>query len=317
MKPIARRAFVKKTALAAGCLPWIPAAVPDFWQHGTDSPGLEMHLFSKHLQFLSCTEAAEVAAQLGFSGLDLTVRPGGHVEPENVKVALPKALEAIGRGGSRCQLMTTAVGSADNPIDRDVLETSAANGVTMYRSDWFRYDRTLGMKASLAHFRGQVARLSQLNKQLGLVGCYQNHAGSLIGASAWEVDELLEDADRQSFGVQYDIRHATLEGGLSWENGLHLLRSHIKSVVLKDFKWEQVNGSYQVVNTPIGEGMVDFARFFKLLKAYRIRVPVILHLEYPLGGAEHGARKLEIDKGLVFDAMKNDLKTIKDLWANT
>jgi L-ribulose-5-phosphate 3-epimerase UlaE len=30
-----------------------------------------------------------------------------------------------------------------------------------------------------------------------------------------------------------------------------------------------------------GEGMVDFKTYFKLLKQYRIMVPVTLHLEYP------------------------------------
>jgi len=34
---------------------------------------LEIHLFSKHLQFLNWKEAAEVAADIGFTGLDITV----------------------------------------------------------------------------------------------------------------------------------------------------------------------------------------------------------------------------------------------------
>ncbi|MEM9984789.1 MAG: sugar phosphate isomerase/epimerase, partial [Bacteroidota bacterium] len=45
---------------------------------------LEVHLFSKHLQFLGYRAMAEKATELGFAGLDLTVRPNGHVSPEKV-----------------------------------------------------------------------------------------------------------------------------------------------------------------------------------------------------------------------------------------
>ena len=37
-------------------------------------------------------------------------------------------------------------------------------------------------------------------------------------------------------------------------------------------------------------------------------------MEYPLGGAEHGATQLSCDKQVVFNAMKKDLKKVHDLW---
>ncbi len=300
--------------MAAGALPFVSSPLGTLWQEHKHSRELPVHLFSKHLQFLDCREAAEVAAQLGFAGLDLTVRPGGHVAPEKVREQLPRAMEAIKGGGSHCRLITTAVANEADPMDMAVLETAAAEGVSFYRTNWFRYHESMDMKASLKIYRDQLTRLSRLNKKLGLVGCYQNHAGKLIGASAWELHYLLEDSDPGSFGIQYDIRHATVEGGLSWENGLRLLKGHIKSIVLKDFRWERVNGAYKVVNVPIGEGMVNFTRFFTLLKEYGIDVPAILHLEYPLGGAEHGDSSIDIDKELVFDAMKKDLRAVWELW---
>ena len=52
----------------------------------------------------------------------------------------------------------------------------------------------------------------------------------------------------------------------------------------------------------------------KLLKRYQINVPVTLHLEYSLGGAESGATKISCDKKIVFDAMKKDLQKVHDLW---
>ena len=313
MKQFSRREFIMSSGLAAAGLP-LMTAPGDLTRQRRQAAGLEVHLFSKHLHFLDPEQASEVAVSLGFDGLDLTVRPKGHVEPKSVKDTLPGAIEAIRRGGSRCSLITTAVGDAEDETDKAVLETAAAEGIAYYRSNWYRYHPDLSMKESIDSYAHQLAGLSEFNKKLGLTGCYQNHAGTLIGASLWEIDSLLEAADTEFFGVQYDIRHATVEGGLSWENGLRLIHTKIKTIVLKDFKWGLVDGQWQVVNTPIGEGMVNFKRYFRLLKDLGIRVPAILHLEYPLGGAEHGERDLKIDRKLVFHAMKKDLNTVKDLW---
>jgi L-ribulose-5-phosphate 3-epimerase len=43
-----------------------------------------VYIFSKHLQFLGYEDMAQAAAEIGFDGIDLTVRPGGHVPPETV-----------------------------------------------------------------------------------------------------------------------------------------------------------------------------------------------------------------------------------------
>ncbi len=276
---------------------------------------LPVHIFSKHLQFLDYQEAGKTAAALGFAGIDLTVRPNGHVLPERVKEDLPKALEAIKKGGSQCKLMTTAVESIGNESDRNVIRTAAALGITHYRSNWFDYNAREAMQDSIRHFTKEVEDLSHFNKNNGIIGCYQNHAGTKIGASLWEVAQLLQTADPAYFGVQYDIRHATVEGGLSWENGLRLIKDQIKTIVLKDFKWEQVNGKWTTVNTPIGAGMVNFTNYFGLLKKYQINVPVILHMEYALGGAESGANILSLPKEQVFKAMRSDVQAVQRLWA--
>jgi L-ribulose-5-phosphate 3-epimerase len=57
--------------------------------------------------------------------------------------------------------------------------------------------------------------------------------------------------------------------------------------------------------------MVDFRRFFRLLKEYKLEIPVSLHYEYPLGGAENGSSKLTIERNDVISAMKKDLSTLK------
>ncbi len=306
-----RRHFVKKIG-ALGLLAPFTGIV--FGQLAQIDKPLEVHIFSKHLHFLDYHEAAETAAEIGFKGLDLTVRPKGHVLPENVIKDLPSAVGAIKKAGLKCEMITTAVSDVENQLDADVIKVAAGEGVKFYRSNWFEYKKDLSLEESLDFYKERVRQLSEFNKEHNIVGCYQNHSGIKIGASVWEVRKILETADTDFFGAQYDIRHAVVEGGRSWPNGIKLLKKHIKTVALKDFKWGKVNGQWKIVNVPIGEGMIDFKNYFKMLKSYSLKPPVSLHLEYPLGGADKGRRELTVDKKVVFDAMKKDLSLIQKIW---
>ncbi len=308
-----RRVFLKKSVLMGAILPLVPDVFPLGFANDETGP-LKIHIFSKHLQFLNYRDMADAAAEIGFDGVDLAVRPKGHVNPERVADELPKASEALINAGFSPLMMTTSVDDPDNKADIKVLETAAKLGMQYYRMGYFRYLEEKTIPESVRIFQKRVENLNQLNMDLGLIGSYQNHAGNYVGASIWELYELLKHTGHQNLGAQYDIRHAVVEGGQSWQNGLRLIQPMIKSLVLKDFIWEKENGKWLTKNTPIGEGMVDFKTYFQLLKRYNLQVPVSLHLEYPIGGAEHGDTKLSVDKKAVFQAMKTDLQKVHELW---
>ena len=249
---------------------------------------------------------AQAAAEIGFDGVDLTVRPKGHVLPEQVEELLPKAVGHIKNNGLKTDMMTTSIKDPDDETSLRVLKTAAGNGIKTYRMGYWRYEKgEEDIPAALDRFRKKMQKLANLNKKLGIKGGYQNHSGSYVGASLWEVWHLLKNTSEDGLGAQYDIRHATLEGGYYWKTSLRLLQKRIVSIVLKDFKWQKTNGKWKAVNTPIGEGMVDFTTFFQLLKQYKINVPVSLHYEY-LGGMT-GRKE-------IFQAMKKDLQEVRRLW---
>jgi sugar phosphate isomerase/epimerase len=314
MESTSRRDFIKKTALTASVLPFLNFPLNAWAIDNTSEEHLSVNIFSKHLQFLDYKTTGEMAAEMGFSGVDLTVRPKGHVLPESVKIDLPKAVSEIKFAGSNCEMITTSIESVNNTLDVDIIKTAAKSGVKYYRTHWFKYLEDQTMEDSLKLYMQRIKELSDLNKEHNIIGYYQNHAGTKVGASFWEIKKILEAADLNYFGTQYDIRHALAEGGHSWENGLKLLQSNIKGIVLKDFKWGKVNGKWKPINVPVGEGMVDFKTYFKLLKKYKLKPPVSLHLEYDLGGAEKGKSKISVDKKVVFDAMIKDLNKVQKLW---
>lgn len=315
MTNTSRRNFIRKAGLISATVPFARSPLLA-WGTSTRKESLDIHIFSKHLQFLDYKESGQIAAELGFAGVDLTVRPNGHVLPEKVKKDLPTAVKAIEEAGSSCKLITTDVESIHHPVDVDVIRTAARLGIKYYRSNWFSFPEDQSMPEALEKFSQQVKELSELNREYGIIGCYQNIKGIKVGSSFWEVKKILESADHAFFGSEFDIRHATMEGANSWQNAVRLLHPHIKTIVIKDFKWGKVGGKWEAINTPVGEGMVDFKRYFSMLKQYGISPPVTLHIEYPIGGAEHGDRELTIDRERVYAAMKKDLETIQKIWKN-
>ncbi|MFD2588695.1 sugar phosphate isomerase/epimerase family protein [Croceitalea marina] len=313
-KGISRRKFTKLSAAAAGSLPFMKfqnTLVNAIQEH---SETIEVHLFSKHLQFLDFNAMSEAAAEMGFNGLDLTVRPKGHVLPERVSEDLPKAVTAMENSGLEPKMMTTNVWDITQTEQKKVLETASNLGFTYYRTGWLKYPEDKAITESQSNFGQQAKKLEDVNETLDLIGCYQNHAGNHVGAPIWDLPPILETTNNRYIGVQYDIRHAVVEGGSSWELGLKRIKPFIKSIVIKDFKWGIVDGKWKPINTPLGEGMVNFKRYFSLLKEYGINVPVSLHLEYDLGGAEHGATEITMDKKEVFSKMKKDLTFLRAVW---
>ena len=156
-----------------------------------------------------------------------------------------------------------------------------------------------------------MERLEQLNASYGIHGAYQNHDGKNVGAPIWDIWELIKDRDPQYMGIQFDIRHAYVEGAKSWPIDLEQIHSHIRTIVIKDFKWAQrEEGSWYVQNVPIGEGMVDFPAYFKLLKKLNVQGPISYHIEY-----DHfdEGDSLAIKKEKTIRAMRKDLLAIRDL----
>jgi L-ribulose-5-phosphate 3-epimerase len=273
-------------------------------------------VFSKHLQWCkSFDEMAEFAAKVGFDGVDLTVRKGGHVPPEKVVDLLPKAVKAVEKAGLKVNMMTAGLNDPDDKWTVPVLKTAGELGIGYYRMGYLRYDKKLGVAKSLPGLRKKMAKLAELNEKYKIHGAYQNHAGARVGGAVWDIWELVKDLDPKWIGCQYDIRHATVEGATSWPLGFDLLQKHTKITAIKDFKWGQVNGEWKYFNVPLGKGAVDFDKYFELYKKYKIEGPISLHYEYPMGGANKGARELSISQKELKSAMLADLDQLK-VWLN-
>lgn len=314
-----RRQFVSAAAAAAlmpQCVASAFAAAP-----GAASASVALrsddttclHVFSKPLHFLDYRATAELVAEAGFGGIDFSVRRGGHVEPARVRDDLPRAVEAAHAFGLRVEMITTGILRADDKDTAAVLETAAKLGVKFYRLGWFNYDPHRSPWQTIETLKPVMRDLAALNRHYGLHGAYQNHSGLHVGAAGWDLFELLRDLDPQWIGCQFDIRHATTDGGLCWPNTLRLLAPWIRCADVKDFRWLQAPGKARVEGMPIGEGIVDFAAYFQFRRTLAISGPMSVHFEYPpFEGGPAGLGK-SARRDLLGQAMAKDAASLRRL----
>jgi len=93
------------------------------------SSKLKVSIFSKHLQFLQGAELAQTAADIGFDGIDITVRNGGHVDTARVRQDLPPLVAVIRNHGLEVPMITTDIVDADTPHTADILKAMAELGI--------------------------------------------------------------------------------------------------------------------------------------------------------------------------------------------
>jgi sugar phosphate isomerase/epimerase len=274
--------------------------------------GREICVFSKHLQWLDYDAMAGTAAEIGFDGIDLTVRPGGHVVPEKAADDLPRAVEAVRKNGLDVYMMTTAVVDPGGPYTEPILKTAHQLGIQYYRTGYLDYDVSLGIAESLQSYKPMLRDLAEMNKEYGIHGAYQNHAGTRVGGPVWDVWFLIKDLDPRWIGCQYDVRHATLEGGYCWSLGLRLLAPFVKTTVIKDFKWVEAHGTWEDQSVPFGEGMVNFKEYFEIIRELNISGPISVHYEYPIEPSESTLSSAERRK-LTMSVMRNDLLRLRSM----
>lgn len=232
-----RRDFIKLATLAGiGISPIVNYANSLFNPTELLTHDLKVFIFSKHLQFLNYKDMCDAAKEIGFDGIDLTVRPRGHVLPENVTEDLASATEAVKNYGLLTEMITTNVKDANMLSDRKVLEAASSLGYKYYRTGWYKYSKDDDIKTRFMNIQEKLKDLYELNEQLGISGSYQNHSGQYMGSSIWELNQALEGFSPLYLGSQYDIMHATVEGGENWELGLRLVKDKINTLVIKDFK---------------------------------------------------------------------------------
>ncbi len=247
---------------------------------------MQLIMFTKHLQEFSIAETAHRVKALGFDGLDLTVRPGGHVVPERVGSDLAKAVADAHGEGLTIPLISTAITSAATPHAEAVLAAAAHDDIRKIKLGYWNIPKGGDLRQAIDQARRDLDGLEKLAETYHVTLGIHNHSGApYVNCQPAILWTLLRDRDPNRVAAYFDPGHATVEGGNGgWRQGFELLAPQVRLVAIKDFAWKSEPGKpkavWQSVYVPLREGIVPWPEFFERLSKTSFDGPISLHSEY-------------------------------------
>lgn len=247
---------------------------------------MQLIMFSKMLQEFPVAEAGDIIKDLGFEGVDLTVRDGGHVSPESVEKDLEPAVCALADRGLSVPMITTNITSADDPTAEPIFRAAAANGIPRLKLGYWQVREFGTMREKIEEARMSLVGISKLAMKYGVSANIHVHSGDFLSAMSAVVWNLIEPYEATVIGAYPDLCHMGLEGGRSgWKQGLDLLGDRINMVGVKNAglypeKDAEGNVRWQGKLVPVWEGLTPFRQAFGFLKQTGFDGPCSFHSEY-------------------------------------
>ena len=267
--PLNRRSFMAGTAAAAAAAA-LPHSAANAGGWAQDKP-YEYCTFIKFIQDLSHDELAQTLKGIGFDGAEVTVRKGGYIAPEAAADELPKLAEVFAKHDLKISILTTDIVDVETPNAESIIKAAKGLGIQFYRMGFCRYDLQAPILPQLEVFKRKFKELAALNRESGVTAVYQNHAGGkYLGATFWDLLQVLKDIPREEIGSIFDVRHAVAEGSGAWPIYYDIIKPHIAALSAKDFNWglkKEKDTRLTPLHGPLGEGQVDYKKFLKQFKS--------------------------------------------------
>ena len=251
----------------------------------------EVCVYSESFQDLPIPRFCETFKGIGVDGVDLTVRPGGHIEPRDVETKLPEAYEAARSAGLKISMLTTGITEPDANA-RAILATCSKLGIDRVKLGYHHYESFGQLKEEIDSVRRKLERLAEFARPFGVLPCVHVHAGPTIPSSGVMLYELLRDFRPDRIGAYVDSSHMTLEGGGDgWRQSIDLLAPWIALVALKNFWWEKLDRDavgqqkWRYRFCPLADGIASVPSFVKALEDVGYKGFYTLHTEYKSGNS--------------------------------
>jgi len=269
-------------------------------------------VFTKSFQDRPIPEVCRIFKEIGADGLDLTVRPGGHIDPKNVVEELPPAVEAAKEAGVKVLFLTTGITDPDE-TSRKLLGTAAKLGIDRVKLGYYRYSKFGEMTREIDDVKKRLAAVAKMAKSFGVLPCVHIHSGKYIPSHGTMLYEVIRDFAPDEVGAYVDPQHMTKEGGVDgWRQGLDLLAPWISLCSMKNFAWERTERDkfgqqhWHTINVPVADGVCPVPDFIDSLHKLGYQGVISMHSEYKGG---HSFKKLDTD-GCIEQTAK-DIKFVR------
>ena len=236
--------------------------------------GIVYTVFTKPWK-MPLAELGEFVKGLGFDGIELPVRPGYQVPPENVSKGLPEAAKILAEFG-------VSIASVAGPSDEATIAACAEAGVPVIRVMVRVGDE--GYLAAVANAQREYDALVPLLDKHGVQIGVQNHCDEFVPNSLGLL-HLLGKYDPKHVGAVWDAAHCALNGE-DPELGLEIIWSHLCMVNLKNAFWRRTTGpeaenvEWRPYWTTGRQGLASWPRTARELKRRGYSGVVCLTAEY-------------------------------------
>jgi L-ribulose-5-phosphate 3-epimerase len=238
-------------------------------------------LYSDQLMKIGYHEMGQFLMMMGFDGVEMTVQMGGHVPLEgDIDLHLERSIEAMTGAGIEVPVVSTSLTAATNKTIQTVMWWASEMGVPIFRpGHWKIQDGNVAASAMTA--QREISWLAQLGRNTKLSVAIHNSTADFVGSNVAELNALIRPFD-PLIGLDFDIGYATAvsdaAGGLA---ALQIALPRMKMATVRDVVWtKDADGSRKLTQCPIGEGIVDWPKFFGALAQANFTGPITLQVEY-------------------------------------
>ena len=171
-------------------------------------------LFTDNLSDLDIDQVCEEVKKHGFDGIDITLRPGGHVVPENVEMGLSRAYQVATRAGIEILMASTAITGVDSPNARNIIKSCGHYGVRQIKLGYWRYHPFGTLIKQIDAARRKLEKVIRLTSHYRIQPCVHVHSGDILANGGAILYLILKEFDPNTVGAYVDPMHMTVEGGL-------------------------------------------------------------------------------------------------------
>ena len=235
--------------------------------------------FTKLLKELDIKGLIAYCKEIGLDGIDLAVRLGYPVNPDNAATALPDAAKAFADNGLTIGLVTAdiSLNDAESKAAKALFAACGLAGIPAIKIGYFPYKPPV--EDALKSVRVRLAGFAKLAEQTKVKACCHTHSGLYLGNNAASLRLLLQDLDPHHIGAFLDTGHTAVNGG-PFPLEMDLLRPWVTLLAIKDMLWEKDKGVWKYHVVPAGDGIVRWAEVGQAVKAAKFNGTVSVHGEY-------------------------------------
>ena len=192
-------------------------------------------IFTKPWKDLKIINLAQLVKKLGFNGIEIPVRDGYQVTPNNYKTELALAVKILNDYG----LYIGSVAPTNyQDIDEEYIEILSNNNISLFRV-CLKIDMSVGYLKSEQIIKNFFDKILPVLEKYNVCIGVQNHCNYNIG-SAIGVMHLIEEYDKKYIGAVYDPAHCAIDGE-PVDMGYNIIKSKIKLVNFKSAYYRRTN----------------------------------------------------------------------------